>query len=122
MTTGNSNPSSQPVQQISLIRNTTYSINEVTPIPADTKKACNGEKPLEPTSTATSSTCANSNGPDMLSDADGEKYLAHQSYLRSYGRPDVRREPRRFLGWTLARWLLLITTSLVRKIYDPEKK
>ncbi|CDS06306.1 hypothetical protein LRAMOSA08834 [Lichtheimia ramosa] len=93
----------------------TYSINEVTPIPADTKKeAYNDEKPLEPSSTATSSTCANSNGgPDMLSDADGEKHLGHQSYLRSYGRPDVRREPKRFFGWTLARWLLLISISLL---------
>ncbi|KAI8148380.1 hypothetical protein BJV82DRAFT_506158 [Fennellomyces sp. T-0311] len=46
-------------------------------------------------------------------DDDREKYLAQQPYLRSFGRPEVRREPRRIFGWTLARWLLLLSNILL---------
>ena len=52
-----------------------------------------------------------------MGDVDKEKCLVeqqrHPRFLRSWDRPDIRREPRRILGWTLARWLLLISNIVV---------
>ncbi|KAG2226349.1 hypothetical protein INT45_000517 [Circinella minor] len=47
-----------------------------------------------------------------------EKCLAEEQQqqsklLRTWNRPDIRREPRRILGWTLARWLLLISNIVL---------
>ncbi|KAI9254004.1 hypothetical protein BDA99DRAFT_443099 [Phascolomyces articulosus] len=51
-----------------------------------------------------------------MDNQDNEKYLAQKQqslYPKTFGRPDVRREPRRYFGWTLARWLLLCSNIVL---------
>lgn len=62
------------------------------------------------TTAASSSSISNSSTAETL--ADNEKNLETQTHLRSFGRPDVLRERPKILGWTLARWILLVSNIL----------
>ena len=122
----------------SIIYSDITNVNEV--IPEDIQQKSKNEKPINDrdrdnatdhnnntnnvpfssSSSATSSTYISSTEkqPDMIMDEiDKEKCLVGQQrqprVLKTWDRPDIRREPRRIVGWTLARWLLLISNIVV---------
>ncbi|CAO3592198.1 unnamed protein product [Absidia cylindrospora] len=60
-------------------------------------------------STFTSSTSSNSLDKAKIQNKDPQD----QRHLRSYGRTDIIRQKTGFLGWTLARWLLLLANTML---------